>query len=65
MDFKLIVDLRHRFYNYYCSNGQTHLGENLDNEKYPDVRPATFKDFLRGNRLEDLWSSKGKVGADV
>ncbi|KAF2789278.1 NAD(P)-binding protein [Melanomma pulvis-pyrius CBS 109.77] len=53
------------FYNYYCSNGQTHLGADLDNEKYPDVKAVTFEGFLKANRMEDLWGAKEKVGSSV
>ncbi|KAF5653733.1 hypothetical protein F25303_2038 [Fusarium sp. NRRL 25303] len=42
------------FYQYYCTNGQAHLKEDLDNLKYPDIEPITFRDFLKSNKLEDL-----------
>ncbi|KAF9638036.1 hypothetical protein BFW01_g8933 [Lasiodiplodia theobromae] len=34
------------FYQYYCVNGQCYLGD-LDNGRYPEVRPESLEDFLR------------------
>ncbi|KAH6886148.1 hypothetical protein B0T10DRAFT_575796 [Thelonectria olida] len=41
------------FYAYYSFNGQTFLGETL-NDKYPEVKPETLADFLRTHTVEDL-----------
>ncbi|KAH7356202.1 hypothetical protein BKA66DRAFT_473741 [Pyrenochaeta sp. MPI-SDFR-AT-0127] len=42
------------FYQYYCTNGQTYLKKDLDNKRYPQVKPTTFKDFMASNKIEDL-----------
>lgn len=42
------------FYQYYCINGQTHISNDLDNARYPDVKPQTFQDFLNTHALEEL-----------
>lgn len=34
------------FYQYYGLSGQCYLGD-LDNSKYPEVRPESLEDFLR------------------
>ena len=34
------------FYQYYMLNGSTSL-DNLDNERYPSVKPITVEDFLK------------------
>jgi hypothetical protein len=41
------------FYQYYCVNGQCHLGEfpSLDNAKYPEIEPETFEAFFRRTPL--------------
>ncbi|KAJ5618169.1 nmrA-like family protein [Penicillium hordei] len=36
------------FYQFYCINGQTYLKKYLDNKKYPQVTPVTFRGFLEG-----------------
>jgi hypothetical protein len=62
---QLILNALHRFYNYYCSNGQTHLGRDLDNDKYPNIEPVTFEAFLGANKMEELWGARGKVGSEA
>ncbi|KAJ9667677.1 hypothetical protein H2201_002212 [Coniosporium apollinis] len=65
--YKLMHELREKypqdplkyvamFYQYYCVNGQCHLGEfaSLDNARYPEIRPETFEDFLRVTSLETV-----------
>ncbi|KAF2174416.1 NAD(P)-binding protein [Zopfia rhizophila CBS 207.26] len=44
------------FYQYYCVNGQCHLGDfpSLDNAKYPEIQPETFEAFLRRMPLATL-----------
>jgi hypothetical protein len=32
---------------YYFEMGKISLGSNLDNQRYPEVKPETFTDFLR------------------
>ncbi|CAI7616491.1 unnamed protein product [Penicillium crustosum] len=53
------------FYQYYCINGQTYLKKDLDNKKYPEVIPVTFKGFLESHKLEDLADSYQNAGTQV
>ncbi|KAL4919601.1 hypothetical protein BDW62DRAFT_216761 [Aspergillus aurantiobrunneus] len=53
------------FYQNYCTNGQTYLKPDLDNRKYPDVTPITFKKFLESHRLEDLSDAYQNAGGDA
>ncbi|KAJ5876568.1 hypothetical protein N7455_000033 [Penicillium solitum] len=53
------------FYQYYCINGQTYLKRDLDNKKYPQVTPVTFKGFLESHKLEDLAHSYQNAGTQV
>lgn len=48
-----IISYLQLFYQYYCSTGQTYLGD-LDNDKYPSVKPVSFKEFMKSVKLEDL-----------
>ncbi|EEU39711.1 uncharacterized protein NECHADRAFT_43674 [Fusarium vanettenii 77-13-4] len=41
------------FYKYYLINGQTHLGA-IENSKYPDIKPETFRDFLSRHTVGQL-----------
>ncbi|KAI7215983.1 hypothetical protein KC333_g5136 [Hortaea werneckii] len=45
------------YYQYYCTNGQAEISHDLDNQKYPDVKPQTFEDFLGTHDLHSLSSS--------
>ncbi|OMP84326.1 hypothetical protein BK809_0000333 [Diplodia seriata] len=42
------------FYMYYCINGQTYLGPEVDNAKYPEIKPVSWEDFMRSHALEQL-----------
>ncbi|GFF47675.1 hypothetical protein IFM46972_08359 [Aspergillus udagawae] len=53
------------FYQYYCINGQTYLKKDLDNSKYPQVKPVTFKGFMQDHKIEDLADSYQNAGSDV
>ncbi|OQE44738.1 hypothetical protein PENCOP_c002G03055 [Penicillium coprophilum] len=53
------------FYQYYCLNGQTYLKKDLDNSKYPDITPTTFKKFLQSHKLEELSDANQNAGSDV
>jgi len=44
------------FYQYYMQNGSTLLGE-LDNERYPAVKPVTVEEFLKLHTKESLGKS--------
>ncbi|KAJ6133790.1 nmrA-like family protein [Penicillium sp. IBT 18751x] len=53
------------FYQYYCTNGQTYLKKDLDNSKYPEISPITFKGFLQAHKMEDLADAYQNAGSDV
>ncbi|KAE8370869.1 NAD(P)-binding protein [Aspergillus caelatus] len=53
------------FYQYYCINGQTYLKPELDNVKYPTVRPITFKQFMQSHTIEELSDSYQNAGSNV
>ncbi|RVD84145.1 uncharacterized protein DFL_005910 [Arthrobotrys flagrans] len=53
------------FFQYYIINGQTVIGPEYDNEKYPQVTPVTWEDFLRSVPQEQLASSNFSVGQGV
>ncbi|KAF3011740.1 hypothetical protein E8E14_010676 [Neopestalotiopsis sp. 37M] len=53
------------FYQYYCTNGQTYLKQDLDNSRYPHVSPVTFKAFMQSNKLETLNDAYQIVGTGV
>ncbi|KAF7515008.1 hypothetical protein G7054_g14817 [Neopestalotiopsis clavispora] len=42
------------FSMYYWINGQTFVGPETDNAKYPQVKPETWEDFLKNRSLEQL-----------
>ncbi|KAK0712216.1 hypothetical protein B0T21DRAFT_297463 [Apiosordaria backusii] len=42
------------FYQYYWLNGQTFVGPETDNAKYPEVKAETWEDFLRKRTPEEL-----------
>jgi len=54
-----------RFYQYYCINGQTYLKKDLDNFKYPEISPVTFKGFLQAHKIEDLSDAYQNAGSEV
>ena len=43
-----------RNYTYYMANGQTLLGENVDNAKYLSVKAKGWKEFFREHPYESL-----------
>jgi hypothetical protein len=43
-----------RYYTYYSLNGQTTLPSLKDNDRYPDVKIVTVRDFFAGTRKEDI-----------
>lgn len=70
--YKLMHELREKypqdpfkymamFYQYYCVNGQCHLGEftSSDNARYPEIKVETSEDFLRRTPLETLTNDSG------
>ncbi|KAK3358484.1 hypothetical protein B0T24DRAFT_693464 [Lasiosphaeria ovina] len=45
------------FYIYYLLNGSTLIGPDVDNGKYPEIKPETWEDFMRNRKLETLLGS--------
>lgn len=39
---------------YYWINGQTFVGPDTDNERYPKVQAETWEDFLKKRSLDEL-----------
>ena len=39
---------------YYWINGSTFVGPEVDNQKYPDVKPETWDDYFGSHTLEEL-----------
>lgn len=39
---------------YYWINGQTYVGPETDNAKYPDIKPISWEDFISSHTLEQL-----------
>lgn len=50
------------FFNYYMANGQTLLGPELDNDKYPQVKPTSWEDTFRATPRERLYETYSKAG---
>jgi hypothetical protein len=44
------------FYQFYMQNDSTQLGE-LDNERYPVVKPVDVEEFLKGHARQGLGKS--------
>lgn len=42
------------FFMYYWINGQTYVGPETDNAKYPDIKPISWEDFISSHTLEQL-----------
>ncbi|KAI8304025.1 hypothetical protein K4K61_006534 [Colletotrichum sp. SAR11_59] len=42
------------FYMYYWINGRTFVGPDVQNEKYQNVKPVTWEDFMKAHKLEEL-----------
>ncbi|RAH63878.1 NAD(P)-binding protein [Aspergillus aculeatinus CBS 121060] len=53
------------FYQYYCTNGQTYLKPELDNSRYPSVKPMTFRQFLQSHSIDSLSDSYQNAGSDA
>ncbi|PLB54792.1 NAD(P)-binding protein [Aspergillus steynii IBT 23096] len=45
------------FFYYYWVNGQTFVGPELDNARYPDVKAATWEDFMAAWPREQVGTS--------
>ncbi|KAI8965324.1 nmrA-like family protein [Daldinia sp. FL1419] len=53
------------FFQYYAVNGQTHLGPDNDNAKYPQVKPVSWEEYLRSVPKDQLLNAYSNVGSDV
>ncbi|KAL1640201.1 hypothetical protein SLS58_007152 [Diplodia intermedia] len=42
------------FFMYYWINGQTYVGPEVDNAKYPEIKSVTWEDFMRSHALQQL-----------
>ena len=40
-----------RFYTYFIQNGQTLLGNDLDNSRYPSVKPKSIQEYIDSRDL--------------
>ncbi|KAH8665397.1 hypothetical protein BGZ61DRAFT_366452 [Ilyonectria robusta] len=49
-------------FTYWCTNGVAHLGDNLDNTKYPDIVPVDMEGFLRARKKEDVAIADQQLG---
>ncbi|KAL7622412.1 hypothetical protein AAE478_007917 [Parahypoxylon ruwenzoriense] len=45
------------FYQYYMISGQTLLGPQTDNDKYPQVKPVSWEDYFRIMPMDQLSSA--------
>lgn len=54
-----------RFYQYYCINGQTYLKKDVDNSRYPNVKPVTFKEYAQSHELLELGDSVHKLASSA
>ena len=45
--------------------GNIGLGDDIDNQKYPDVRPETTSDFLKGRSMAQLVKGESNVQAQI
>lgn len=39
---------------YHGNNGQTFVGLDTGNDRYPKVKPETWEDFLRKRSVEEI-----------
>lgn len=51
-----------RCFAYWCTNGVAHLGDNLDNAKYPNIVPVNMEGFLRAHKKEDVAIADQQLG---
>ncbi|KAI2617743.1 nmrA-like family protein [Hypoxylon sp. NC1633] len=52
------------FFQYYMGNGQTLIGPAVENDKYPQVKPVSWEDFLRAVPQDKLPSAHDDAGQD-
>ncbi|KAI2462791.1 nmrA-like family protein [Annulohypoxylon bovei var. microspora] len=53
------------FFKYYMINGQTLIGPQLDNGKYPQVKPVNWEDYFRIVPKDQLAVAMSNVGHNV
>lgn len=53
------------FFQYYMINGQTLVGPELDNDKYPQVKPVSWEDYLIAVPRDQLAGAYFNVGQNV
>ncbi|KAI1104966.1 nmrA-like family protein [Jackrogersella minutella] len=53
------------FFQYYMVNGQTLIGPELDNDKYPQVKPVSWEDYFRIVPKNQLQTALSSVGQNV
>lgn len=54
-----------RFYQYYCTNGQTYLTPDVDGSKYPEIPRLTFNDFFQRHSSDAFSTAAWNVGSNV
>ncbi|KAI9875050.1 MAG: hypothetical protein M1830_008988 [Pleopsidium flavum] len=42
------------FYSYYIQTGKAYMGDDLDNDRYPNVKPESMEDFLKANDVRKM-----------
>ncbi|GFF57173.1 elongation factor 1-gamma [Aspergillus udagawae] len=47
---------------YWCIQPEAHLGDALDNDRYPNVQPTDLKRFFHSHRMEDLHRADQRLG---
>ncbi|KAI0888438.1 nmrA-like family protein [Annulohypoxylon maeteangense] len=52
-------------FHYYMINGTTEIGPQYDNDKYPQVKPVTWEDYLRNVSQDQLPNAMSVVGQNV
>ncbi|KAI1451313.1 nmrA-like family protein [Annulohypoxylon moriforme] len=53
------------FFHYYVINGATEIGPQFDNDKYPQIKPVTWEDYLRNVPRDQLPIAMSTVGKSV
>lgn len=53
---------RTRCFAFWCTNGTAYLGDNLDNERYPNVQVVNLESFLMRHKMEELDKADQMIG---
>ncbi|KAI1208539.1 nmrA-like family protein [Annulohypoxylon truncatum] len=64
-DPKNIFSYLFLFFQYYMIEGTTDIGPELDNDRYPQVKPVSWEDYLRMVPKDQLPTAITKVGQNV